>query len=108
MVLLAGTGERGDQPPLGQLVDVVGHDLGQAVTVVLEPQGVAAPEAPGLELVFPVLNPPPALDPEELRRVWVLRKILNEMNSVEAMELLKSKIKSTTSNAEFLMALNPD
>ncbi len=48
------------------------------------------------------------LDPEELKRVWVLRKILNEMNSVEAMELLKSKIKATASNAEFLMALNPD
>ncbi|MBP7749274.1 MAG: transcription termination factor Rho [Planctomycetes bacterium] len=48
------------------------------------------------------------LDPEELKRVWVLRKILNEMNSVEAMELLKSKIKSTASNAEFLVALNPD
>ncbi len=48
------------------------------------------------------------LDPEELRRIWVLRKILNEMNPVEAMELLKSKIKATSSNAEFLMSLNPD
>ncbi len=48
------------------------------------------------------------LAPEELRRVWVLRKILNEMNSIEAMELLKSKMKSTSSNAEFLMGLNPD
>ena len=43
-----------------------------------------------------------------LRRIWVLRKILNEMNPVEAMELLKSKIKAATSNAEFLMSLNPD
>lgn len=48
------------------------------------------------------------LDPEELRRVWVLRKILNEMNSVEAMELLQSKIKSTKTNVEFLMGLNPE
>jgi len=48
------------------------------------------------------------LDPEELRRIWVLRKILNEMNPVEAMELLKSKLKATQSNAEFLLGLNPD
>ena len=47
------------------------------------------------------------LDPEELKRVWVLRRVLNEMNSVEAMELLKNKIRPFSTNAEFLMNINP-
>ncbi|MHC4861361.1 MAG: transcription termination factor Rho [Planctomycetota bacterium] len=46
------------------------------------------------------------LDPEELKRVWILRKVLNDMSPVEAMELLKEKIERTSSNAEFLMSLN--
>jgi transcription termination factor Rho len=45
------------------------------------------------------------LDPEELRRVWLLRKVLSDMNPVEAMELLLSRLKKTSSNAEFLMTL---
>ncbi len=48
------------------------------------------------------------LDPEEQRRIWVLRKVLNDMNPVESMELLKSKLKTTKSNAEFLMSMNTD
>ncbi|MCO5170092.1 MAG: transcription termination factor Rho [Planctomycetes bacterium] len=47
-------------------------------------------------------------DPEELRRIWTIRKILNEMNPVEAMELLKGKLKGFKTNAEFLMAINPN
>jgi len=46
------------------------------------------------------------LDPEELRRIWILRKLLNEMNDIEAMELLREKILKTKSNAEFLMSMN--
>ena len=46
------------------------------------------------------------LDPEELRRVWLLRKVFSNMNPVEAIELLIEKMKKTKSNAEFLMALN--
>jgi transcription termination factor Rho len=46
------------------------------------------------------------LDPEELRRVWLLRKVFNDMNPVEAIELLIDKMKKTKSNAEFLMGLN--
>lgn len=45
-------------------------------------------------------------DPEELRRVWMLRKVLTEMNPIEAMEVLIEKIKKTRSNAEFLMSLS--
>ncbi len=46
------------------------------------------------------------LDPEELRRVWILRKVLNDMQPSEAMELLLEKVKKTKTNAEFLMGLN--
>jgi transcription termination factor Rho len=46
------------------------------------------------------------MDPEELRRVWILRRVLNDMNPVEAMELLTGRMKKTKSNAEFLLAMN--
>jgi transcription termination factor Rho len=46
------------------------------------------------------------MDPEELRRVWILRKVLNDMSPVEAMELLTNRMKKTKSNAEFLMSMN--
>jgi len=46
------------------------------------------------------------LDPEELKRIWVLRRVLNDMNPVEAMELLTSRLKRTKTNAEFLMSMN--
>ncbi|MFH2137165.1 MAG: transcription termination factor Rho [Candidatus Omnitrophota bacterium] len=46
------------------------------------------------------------LDPEELKRIWILRKALNELSSVEAMELLIKKLGKVNTNAEFLMALS--
>ncbi len=45
------------------------------------------------------------LSPEELRRVYVLRKVLSEMNPAEAMELLVEKMRKTENNAEFLVSL---
>ena len=39
---------------------------------------------------------------EDLNRVWVLRKVLNPLSAVEAMELLLDKMGKTKSNAEFL------
>ncbi|HDI83797.1 transcription termination factor Rho [bacterium] len=46
------------------------------------------------------------LSPEELNRVWVLRKLLSEMsNQIEAMEFLISKMKMTKNNKEFLRAM---
>jgi transcription termination factor Rho len=45
------------------------------------------------------------LDPEELRRVWLLRKVLSDMNPVEAMELITARLRKTGSNAEFLMTM---
>ena len=46
------------------------------------------------------------MDPEELRRVWILRRVLNDMNPVEAMELLTGRMRKTKVNAEFLMTMN--
>ncbi|ODS33439.1 MAG: hypothetical protein SCARUB_01411 [Candidatus Scalindua rubra] len=46
------------------------------------------------------------LDPEELKRIWVLRRVLNEMNPTEVLELLIGKLSKTQSNAEFLMSMN--
>ena len=46
------------------------------------------------------------LDPEELRRIYILRKVLSDMNPVEAMELLINRMARTKSNAEFLMSMN--
>jgi transcription termination factor Rho len=43
---------------------------------------------------------------EELRRVWILRRVLNDMNPVEAMELLVNRMRRTKSNDEFLMSMN--
>ena len=42
---------------------------------------------------------------EEIRRVWMLRKVLNELDPVEAMEMLVQKIRKTGSNAEFLLTI---
>ena len=46
------------------------------------------------------------LDPEELKRVWVLRRGLNEMSPAEAVELLSGRLSKTQTNAEFLMSMN--
>jgi len=42
---------------------------------------------------------------EEIRRVWMLLKVLNELDPVEAMEMLLSKMKKTQVNAEFLLTI---
>lgn len=43
---------------------------------------------------------------EELRRVWILRRVINDMNPVEAMELLTNRMRRTKTNDEFLMSMN--
>jgi transcription termination factor Rho len=45
-------------------------------------------------------------DEEELQRIWVLRRVLNDMNPVESMELLTSKMRKTKTNEEFLLTMN--
>ncbi len=43
---------------------------------------------------------------DELQRVWILRKFMSDMNSVEAMEVLQNKMKGTRNNEEFLISMN--
>src|SRR5437867_4282289 len=43
---------------------------------------------------------------EVLKRVWILRKLLSQLNTVEAMEFLHDKIRATKSNQEFLDSMN--
>ena len=45
---------------------------------------------------------------DELKLVWALRRVLNDMNPVDAMDLLINRMKKTKSNEEFLMTLNLD
>jgi transcription termination factor Rho len=46
------------------------------------------------------------LDPKEHELIVRLRKVVSDMNVVEAMELMKSRVSKTKSNAEFLMTMN--
>jgi len=46
------------------------------------------------------------LSSAELARVWILRKLLAEMNPVEAMEFLLEKMKRVKNNREFLKSMN--
>jgi transcription termination factor Rho len=48
------------------------------------------------------------LDPKELELVYRLRRVLSELNPVEAVELLKNRLAKTRTNAEFLMTMNLD
>ncbi|OGC81906.1 MAG: transcription termination factor Rho [candidate division Zixibacteria bacterium RBG_16_43_9] len=45
------------------------------------------------------------LSEEELSKVWILRRFLNEMNSVEAMEFLLDRIRKTKNNSKFLESM---
>ncbi len=46
------------------------------------------------------------MDKETLQRVWILRKHMSDMNSVEAMEFLQQQMKGTRNNEEFLVSMN--
>ncbi|RMG61614.1 MAG: transcription termination factor Rho [Calditrichaeota bacterium] len=46
------------------------------------------------------------LSRKELARVWILRKLLNEMNPIEAMEFLIEKMRGTRNNEEFLDSMS--
>ncbi len=48
------------------------------------------------------------LEPKELELVYRLRKVLSEMNMVESVELLKSRLAKCKTNAEFLMTMSMD
>ncbi|MFT5954409.1 MAG: transcription termination factor Rho [Cyclobacteriaceae bacterium] len=64
--------------------------------------------------VYPAIDVPSSgtrredllMDKEELRRVWILRKFMSDMTSVEAMEFLQDRMKGTRNNDEFLVSMN--
>ena len=64
--------------------------------------------------VFPAIDIPASgtrredllIDKEELSRIWILRKFMDDMNSSEAMEFLLQKMKGTRNNEEFLISMN--
>jgi transcription termination factor Rho len=45
-------------------------------------------------------------DPADLSRIWILRKVLSELQPVEAMEFLLDRMKGRRTNVEFLQAMN--
>ncbi len=46
------------------------------------------------------------MDRDTLQKIWILRRHLTDMNSVEAMELVKKQMEGTVSNEEFLATMN--
>jgi len=46
------------------------------------------------------------LDENTLNRIWGLRKYLADMNPIEAMEFMETRIKQTRNNEEFLTTMN--
>ena len=46
------------------------------------------------------------LPPEELNRIWILRKLLSPLSPVDSMEFLLEKLRGTKNNAEFMAAMN--
>ena len=48
------------------------------------------------------------LEAKELELTYRLRRVLSELNPVEAVELLKNRLSKCQSNAEFLMTMNID
>ena len=48
------------------------------------------------------------LHPDELSKVWILRKAVNGVPAAEAMELLLGRLKKVTTNVEFLLTLQPE
>lgn len=46
------------------------------------------------------------MEKDELSRVWILRKYMSDMTSIEAMDFLLDKMKGTRNNDEFLISMN--
>ncbi|OIP84464.1 MAG: transcription termination factor Rho [Porphyromonadaceae bacterium CG2_30_38_12] len=46
------------------------------------------------------------LDQDTLNRMWILRRHLSDMNSIEAMEFLRDRMERTKNNDEFLLSMN--
>jgi len=46
------------------------------------------------------------LEQGDLNRIWLLRKVLQPMNTVESMEFLLEKMRATKNNRDFLDSMN--
>jgi transcription termination factor Rho len=46
------------------------------------------------------------LNPDEINRIWILRKVLQPLSTIDAMEFLLEKIKDTKNNADFLASMS--
>ncbi len=46
------------------------------------------------------------IEPAELQKIWLLRKLLHPMEDVQAIEFLLDKLKATKNNAEFFKSMN--
>ena len=46
------------------------------------------------------------LDKKTLARMWILRKLLNEMKVIEAMEFLLTRMKRTKTNEDFMETMS--
>jgi len=46
------------------------------------------------------------MEPNDLNRIWLLRKVLQPMNTVESMEFLLEKMQATKGNRDFLDSMN--
>jgi transcription termination factor Rho len=64
--------------------------------------------------VYPAIDVPASgtrreellIDKDALAKIWILRKYMSDMNSVEAMEFLLEKMRGTRNNEEFLVSMN--
>ncbi|MDG2434600.1 MAG: transcription termination factor Rho, partial [Gammaproteobacteria bacterium] len=45
------------------------------------------------------------VDPDELQKMWVLRKVVHDMDEIAAVEFLMSKMKDTKTNKEFFESM---
>ena len=48
------------------------------------------------------------MDPEEHRRICLLRRAMNELNAPDAMQMLTEQLAKTKTNAEFLMSIKEE
>jgi transcription termination factor Rho len=46
------------------------------------------------------------MNQDDLNRVWILRKLLSPLNSIDSMEFLLEKMRGTKNNAEFLASMS--
>ncbi len=46
------------------------------------------------------------IPPDDLNRIWILRKLLSPLNPIDAMEFLLDKMQGTKNNADFLASMN--